>query len=353
MNLTCTYKEQIMKRITIVISLLFIAATLQLVYASGGNRTGTGGSPQLLVPTGARDLAMGGATISTTSGIEALFWNPAGIAKSKTGASIMFSHMSYIADIGVDYGAASANFEGIGTIALSIKSLSIGEMLVTTTQDPDGTGQTYSPQFFIAGATFAKQLSDRISVGVTANLVSERIAEASAGGVAFNVGVMYENLGSVNGLSLGVAVKNVGPQMKYDGPGLYAQGTVPGQNRSANLLKIEAAPYELPSTIEFGLGYHYSFSDNNSLQLSGTFQNNNFSGDEYKGGVEYGYNNNFFLRAGYTGSPSSQTDDYLYGFTAGAGVSYDFEGTQVAFDYAFRTVKYFDGNHVICVKLGF
>jgi hypothetical protein len=330
-----------------------LAAALQSVLASGGNRTGTGGAAQLQIPIGARDLAMGGATISTSSGIEALYWNPAGIAKSSTGASLMFSHMSYIADIGVDYGAASANFEGLGTFALSIKSLSIGEMLVTTTQNPDGTGQTYSPQFFVAGATFAKQLSDRISVGVTANLVSERIAEVSSSGVAFNVGVMYENLGSINGLSLGVAVKNVGPQMKYDGPGLYASAAVPGQNRGANLITIEAAPYELPSTIEFGLGYHYAFSGNNALQISGTFQNNNFSGDEYRGGVEYGYNNNFFVRAGYSGSPASQSDDYIYGLTAGAGVAYDFEGTQISFDYAFRSVKYFDGNHIISIKLGF
>ena len=40
-------------------------------------------------------------------------------------------------------------------------------------------------------------------------------------------------------------------------------------------------------------------------------------------------------------------------FTAGAGVSYDFEGTQVTFDYGYRSVKYFDGNHVISIKLGF
>ncbi len=340
-----------MKRISIILVLSLIA--LQGAFASGGNRTGTGGAAELLIPIGGRDLAMGGSTISTSTGIEALFWNPAGISKSKASANLMFSHMSYIADIGVDYGAASANFEGIGTFALSIKSLSIGEMLVTTTQNPDGTGQTYSPQFFIAGATFAKQLSDRVSVGVTANLVNERIAEVNTNGVAFNVGVIYDNLGSINGLSLGVAVKNIGPQMKFDGPGLYVQTTVPGQVAPANFLKLEAAPYELPSTVEFGLGYHYDFSGENSLQLSGTFQNNNFSGDEYKGGVEYGYNNNFFLRAGYTGSPSSQTPDYIYGFTAGAGVAYDFEGTQVSFDYAFRSVKYFDGNHVVSIKLGF
>jgi hypothetical protein len=353
MIMTLTYKEQIMKRITSILLLLFCAVTFQYLYASGGNRTGSGGAAELLIPTGARDLAMGGATISTTSGIDALFWNPAGIANAKSSVNMMFSHMSYIADIGVSYGAVSANFEGIGTFAFSVKSLSIGEMLVTTTLDPDGTGQTYTPQYFVAGLTFAKQLSDKISVGVTANLISERIAEVSTSGTAFNVGVKYENLANVNGLSLGVAVKNIGPQLKFEGPGLYQQGTVANQNRSANFVALESAPFELPSTFEFGLGYKYTMEGNSALLVSGTFQNNNFSGDEYKGGLEYGYNNNFFARVGYTGSPANQNPDYIYGFTAGAGIAYPMEGVEIAFDYAYRSVKYFDGNHTISIRLGF
>jgi len=353
MIMTLTYKEQIMKRILSILLLLFGAVTFQHLYASGGNRTGSGGAAELLIPTGARDLAMGGATISTTSGIDALFWNPAGIANAKSSVNMMFSHMSYIADIGVSYGAVSANFEGIGTFALSIKSLSIGEMLVTTTLDPDGTGQTYSPQFFIAGATFAKQLSDKISVGITANLVSERIADVNTSGTSFNIGVMYANLASINGLSLGVAVKNIGPQLKFEGPGLYQQGTVSNQNRPANFMGLEAASFELPSTFEFGLGYRYAMEGNSSIQIAGTFQNNNFSGDEYKSGLEYGYNNNFFARVGYSASPSNQDPNYIYGFTAGAGIAYPMEGVDIAFDYAYRAVKYFDGNHTISIKLGF
>lgn len=340
-----------MKRIWFMI--FVCACTLQYAYGSGGNRTGTGGAGQLIIPVGARDLAMAGASVSTTEGIEALYWNPAGITKSTNSTNVMFSHMSYIADIGVEYGAVSTNFEGIGTFALSIKSLSIGDMLVTTTNDPDGTGQTFSPQFFTVGASFARHLSDRISVGLTTSLVGERIADVSSNGVSFTVGVTYDNLASVNGLSLGVVVKNIGPQMTYTGPGLYAQGSSPGQNSPDNFVSREAAPFELPSSIEFGMGYHYAVGSNSDLLFSGTFQNNNFSGDEYKGGFEYGYNNNFFIRAGYMGSPESQSPDYIYGFTGGVGIAYAFEGTELSFDYAYRAVKYFDGNHIISIKVGF
>ena len=91
----------------------------------------------------------------------------------------------------------------------------------------------------------------------------------------------------------------------------------------------------------------------NSLQFAGTFQNNNFSGDEYKIGAEYGYNDIFFLRGGYSMSPESQTAEYIYGFTAGAGLHYNLEGISVAVDYAYRDVEFFDGNHIFGVMLGF
>ena len=100
-----------MKRLLgISIVLILVLATSSEGIAGPGNRTGTGGAAQLLVPVGARDLAMGGSTISTTKGIESLFWNPAGVAKSDNSANIIFSHMSYIADIGVEYGAVSGRF---------------------------------------------------------------------------------------------------------------------------------------------------------------------------------------------------------------------------------------------------
>lgn len=335
------------------LAVLLVAVVVNAVFAGAGNRRGTGGATELLVPVGARDLAMGGSTIATTSGIEALFWNPAGSAKINNSATLMLSHMDYIADIGLEYGAVAANFEGFGVVSFNIKSLSVGAIAVTTTQNPDGTGQTFTPQFITAGATFARQLSDRIAVGITANLVTERLGDVSTSGFAFNAGVIYDNLGEVPGLSLGVAVKNIGPQMTFDGPGLYQLATVNDQNRPSQYYKIDSAPFELPSTLEFGIGYKSTLNDQTSLLLSSTFQNNNFSGDEYKVGGELAYNNFLFIRGGYSMSPKSQEDDYLYGLTAGAGLNYQMEGLTITVDYAYRAVKYFDGNNVFSVKLGF
>jgi hypothetical protein len=322
------------------------------VYAQGGKRTGTGGASHLLIPVGPRGIAMGEANVSTSSGIESLFWNPAGVAKMDGSTDILFSHMSYIADIGVEYGALAANFEGFGVVTFSLKALSIGDIQITTTDNPDGTGEVFTPTMITAGLGFSRLLTENISVGLTANFISERIADVSASGVAFDVGVIYDNLAAVNGLSIGFVLKNFGPDMQYTGPGLIAQGQLDGLNRPPNFYTIEAAKFELPSNFQIAVGYKPVVDEVNSLQFSGTYMNNNFSGDEYKLGGEYGYNNNFFVRAGYQFAPDI-SDEYIYGFTAGVGVDYNVEGFGFKVDYAYRDVEFFDGNHIIALTLGF
>ena len=46
--------------------LLFALLTAQPVFAGAGNRVGTGGADELLIPVGTRDIAMGGSTLATT-----------------------------------------------------------------------------------------------------------------------------------------------------------------------------------------------------------------------------------------------------------------------------------------------
>jgi len=195
-------------------------------------------------------------------------------------------------------------------------------------------------------------LTESISIGLTANFISERIADVSASGIAFDVGVIYDNLADVNGLSIGFVLKNFGPDMQYSGPGLINFGQIDGVNRPPNFYTIESAAFELPSNFQIALGYSPVLDEINSLQFSGNYMNNNFSGDEYKLGGEYGYNNNFFVRAGYQLAPNI-SDNYIYGFSAGVGINYKVEGFGFKVDYAYRDVEFFDGNHIIALTLGF
>ena len=346
-----------MKKISLKLSFIiifFIAAGN--LFASGGNRNGTAGATELLIPVGARGIALGGSTIANSTGIEALFWNPANIARVEGySTNVLVSHMDHIADIGIEYGAVSTSIEAFGTIAFSIKSLSIGDVPVTTVENPDGTGALFSPQYITYGLTYARMLSDRISVGVTANLVSEKLYTVDATGYAFNIGVSYSGFANVSGLNIALVMKNIGPQMKYDGSGLLVNANVDGFNRTGQPYKIEASSFELPSTLELGLSYQPVLDDQNSLQISGVFTNNNFYGDEVKGGLEYGYNDLFFIRAGYSLAPELDSDFNTFGINAGAGLKYDIGGANLSVDYAYRANQYegLGDNHVFSVGFGF
>lgn len=346
-----------MKRIIKLISVFVLMLAVCNIFAEGGKRTGTAGASELLIPVGPRGIAMGESNLVTATGIEALFWNPAGVSHMQNNADVLFSHMSYIADIGIEYGAVAANFEGFGTIALSIKALSIGDIAVTTTTNPDGTGEVFSPSMVTTGLSYSRMLTDAISVGLTANLVSERLADVSATGIAFDFGVIYQNLGDINGLSIGVVMKNLGPEMQFDGSGLYQEGQIGGVNRPPTFYKVDSAPFEMPFNFQLAAGYKPVVDEMNSLEFTGVYMNNNFSPDEYKLGGEYGYNDLFFVRAGYQfasgAADSFGESNYIFGFTAGAGINYEVEGFGVKVDYAFRETQFFDGNHIFALTLGF
>jgi hypothetical protein len=328
-------------------------------YAGGRNRAGTNAASELLIPVGARYIAMGGASVATAAGIDAIHWNPAGLSRMTNSAGAMFSHMTYIADIDVEYLAVAANFSGFGTLGVTFKSLALGDIAITTEDSPDGTGGVYSPNFFTFGLTYSRLLTDRISVGATMNLVSEKLDRVSGSAVAFNAGVQYTDLGNVPGLSIGVAMKNVGTTMKYSGTGLLRQGQLQDISRGPSFYDVVAGTDELPSTIELGIGYSRSFGESGKLNLSSLFQNNNYDDDEVKVGAEYAYKDIVFLRGGWQFAPDSPNDAtgaenaYVFGPSFGGGFHYDLGGVDFTLDYAWRDVNFFDANNIFTIRLGF
>jgi hypothetical protein len=347
----------IIKRSAFVLAILLLCALT--VSAGNKNRIGTAGAQELLIPVGANGIAMGGSSLASIGGADAIYFNPAGVARSTADVDALFSSMKNIGDINVTYAAIAMKAGSIGSLALSIKSLSFGDIPVTTEFFPDGTGEMYSPSFVNLGLTYSNLLNDRVSVGVTATVVSEKIMSTSATGLAFNAGIQYAGLG-LPGLNLGVAIKNVGTQMKFDGANLVHQGTINDAQRNANpnSYAVQVSPYDLPASIEIGLSYTAKLSEKSALTLAGDFQNNNFADDEYKVGGELVLEKLLCLRAGYTFAPNADKDptgetSYIYGLSFGAGVILNLGGVDARVDYAYRSVKYFDGNNVFTVALGF
>ncbi len=331
--------------------LILISLSIGAAYAGSDNRKGTAGAMELLLPVGSRGSALSGSINAIATGVEAIRWNPAGMARGGGNIEALFSTMSYIADIRVNYFALSSSIGEIGSLGFSIQSINFGDIPITTVEAPEGTGGTFSPNYITGGLTFARAFTDRIHGGVTAKFVSERIVRTSASGIAFDFGVQY--ISKETGLNLGITLKNLGPEMSFDGPDLESFGSIPGQDPGSRprALRLPGASFELPSTLEMGLGYNYKIDDDNIVQFSGDFQNTNFGSDEYRLGTEYAYSNLLFLRGGYTFNQNP--DDAIYGVTLGFGVRIPVETSSIMIDYAYRHADFFDANQWFSVRVAF
>jgi hypothetical protein len=333
----------------VLILIIFILFLSSSAFAGSQARIGAAGAQELLIPVGARGISLQGANIADITGTEAIYWNPAGLAAGQR-TEAMFSYMSWIADIKVSYLAVGANIGQANAIGFTLRTLNAGDIEVTTAEQPEGTGEMFSPTFLVVGATYSRMMTDRIHFGFTTNLITENARQMKATGVAFDFGVQYRNL--LPGMQLGVALKNLGPDMKFDGPDVeypVDTGSEPGsRSRPAEL---NLAKFDLPVTFEIGLGYNYNFAEDHQASLYGNFRNFNLGNDYYMGGVEYGFRDLFFLRGGYLAT--QQNDDNIFGPTFGAGLQTNLAGTLVGFDYTYRTVEYFDANQFFSLRIGF
>lgn len=330
-----------MRNKTFLLIVALFLLTFQSVMAGNENRLGTAGAPELLIPVGSRGTALGGAVVANSYGIDAIYWNPAGLAWLE-GTEAMAAILPYIADIDVTYFAIGQQIEDFGTLALSVKVVSIGEIVETTDAFPNGTGSIFEPTMVSIGLTFAKAVSTQVNFGITGRYLREDIFQVSASGLSFDFGFTYEP--RVYGLTLGLAILNFGPDIVFSGSGF--ENAIDGRP----LASTEAGA-ELPTSIDIGLAYNFLNQELNSATLSGNFRSNNLSNDNWNSGVEYVYDERYSLRAGYL---YSDQEEFLYGFSLGAGVSVDLgEDSRLTFEYSWTDTEVFNSNQYFTVKASF
>jgi hypothetical protein len=333
--------------------------------AGTGKRIATAGASELLIPVGARATALGGANLANVYGIDAMYWNPAGVVGSTQRAEAMFSHLQWIGDINVNYVAAMANLGSFGAFGLNIKTLDFGDILETTVDNPGGTGAVFSPNYLTVGLNYSRMMTDRIHFGVNVKVISEKIIGVSASGLGFDFGLQYVN--SSAGIKLGVVLANFGSDMKFSGSNLETRVQLPGteDGTTQSSVSVPVASFDLPSQLKFGISYDLSVTSDNMVTVMGSFVNNSYAFDQYTLGAEYNFRKMFFLRGAYTtayregmetGSDSftSSTEDFIFGPSFGAGFKFNVGSNMTLnFDYAYRTAKYFDNNQWFSLTVGF
>ena len=329
-----------MKYKLVILTMVLLVLSLSSAYAGNSLRVGTAGAQELLIPVGSRGTAMGGAVLSTAYGVEAMYWNPAGLSGLE-GTEAAFTHLPYIADIDVNYVGVATNIEGFGTLGVGAKVVSIGEIEETTEDYPDGTGRVFDPSLTVLNVSYAREFTASVSFGVTAMFINEDIFEVQASGIAFDVGFIYKP--RWYGLTLGLAIKNYGPEMQFDGIGFDREL----DDRPVRPINDD---FDLPSSINIGLGYDFLDDGKNLANLSTNFRSNNYSEDYWQGGAKYVYDGKYAIRAGYN---FSDADSYLYGVTFGARLMVPLGGVDFSFEYSWNETEVFDDNQYFTVKANF
>ncbi|MEA3507264.1 MAG: PorV/PorQ family protein [Elusimicrobiota bacterium] len=204
-----------------VTAAVLVSSYLTASYAASGSS----GAAFLKIAPGAAPVGMGGAHTAIAGDINALYYNLAGISSIRE-TQIGASHTEWVSDIRYDYAAGAFKINK-GVLGISATLLTMGQM--------EGRGEDSQETEDFEASDFAFQASySRGMYGGSIKLIRQSIADETALGVAFDAGVNKSLPQISDNLNLGVAVRNIGPKVKFMSEG-----------------------YSLPATITAGLGYGY------------------------------------------------------------------------------------------------
>ncbi|WP_420455397.1 PorV/PorQ family protein [Rubrivirga sp.] len=316
----------------------------------GDERAGTAGASFLLVPSTARTTSLGnGLTggLRSLSGIEALQSNPAALM-ANDGTEALFSYNNYVADIGVNYFGVAQSF-GSSNIALSVTSWDFGQLVRTDAEFSDPTDLTFDATAVVVGASYARAFTDRIAAGVTVKAINESIDNIDGNAVAFDAGMTY-TVGE-SGLQFGVSLRNFGTKINYGGNGL-SQTVALDPDGGSFPVALEADSYELPSLLNFGATYSREFAGDLTASVLGNFRSNAYDQAEFAGGLELGYADLVYARAGVNMMPEQDRNEFEM-WSVGAGVNVPVSNSSISVDYAFRSMGDLGETNLITAKIGF
>jgi hypothetical protein len=345
------------KNITFFLSFFMVA----VAFAGNPDRQGEAGAYELLLNPWARSVGLNTLNTSFVRGAESMNLNVAGLGRI-TGTEIGLTHSIYLQGTGLSMSSAAIarKLDNGGAFGLSLNALSFGKIPLTTSGLPEGTGATFSPTFFNLGLSYAHVFEKKVSVGITARIVNETVAEVSATAISLDAGVQY-----ISGpdafperFKFGISLRNIGSRMKFGGQGLnYSTNNPDGTLPYKITVAKQTNEFELPSQLNIGMAY--DILPEEKMRLTGVlnFTSNAFARDDVGGGLEFSFNNLIALRAGYRYEIGIVTDGKQPVYTGLAGgITVNIPGKKdsekmMSVDYSYQTTRVWGGTHNISLRL--
>jgi hypothetical protein len=301
--------------------------------------------PFLLVSPDARAGAMGETGVATLPDVHATHWNPSKLAFLSDKYGFSASYSPWLQNIAPDINMAYLNgyyrLDERNVIGGSLRYFSYGDIQLT-----DATGSEialYNPNELAIDASLARSFGENFSLGtalrfVFSNISNNGIVDGSqnraATGLAADISAYYKSdrkpmFGKEATLAAGLNISNIGTKMSYsdNAPRIF----MPTNLRLGGASTIHLDEYS-DFTVSLDINKLLVPSEPNSTKsvpagIFGSFNDapGGFSEELqeiiYSTGLEYWYNKQFALRAGYFyENPNKGNRSYL---TLGAGLKYN------------------------------
>ena len=257
-----------MKKVIVVLMLVVLSVSL----VSASDLAGTAGMQFLKIGADARGNSLSGAVISAVSGVDSIYWNPAGMT-SMGNKEAMMTYNNWIGGMTYLYAGFGMPLlvSKLGKVGGSITFLSEGdvEQAAGNITDLNSLG---SYDLAISGA-YSMKLG-LVQVGGAIRFITKSVFGENSTGVVIDLGGQM-SIPSVNGLRAGMVVKNLG----------FASA-------------IGDKPENMPLMYQVGVSYKYVQQDNT---ITGMLSSDIMIDDlPYVNiGAEYGYRGSVYVRLGY------------------------------------------------------
>ena len=270
----------------------------------------------LRVEQGARPVAIGGAFTGIADDINTIFYNPAGLTNISS-MEYVFSYTDWLVDSKFFSGAFGYT-TGFGSFGVSFVHFGIKEFEETLPLQPEGTGRMVGAGNLALGLAYAREITDRLSLGGHVRYIQETLDQDVRKTVAFDVATFYRT--GFHNLTLGIALRNLGPDQAV-----------------SKVTRSESFP--MPIDFNVTVASQILGSREGPFCLNLAFENG-FTidlGDRYRLGTELWLLDIIAIRGGYRFNYSNE--DFSFGF----GLSPVFQNKRINIDMAYTHFKeYFE-----------
>jgi len=298
-----------------------IASSLLMLLVASTALAAPPGFAFLEIPAGARASSMAGAYASIAQGAEAALWNPAGLGAIR-GFQVSANHAELQANLHYDAIVLGGGLWG-GGWGTSMRALY--SEAIDARDDLGNLTGSFGAHDLEFALTYGHRVGGGVSLGGSAQLVRERLADLAAQTYAFNVGASWEP-SVIEGSRVSVSLHNLGPAAHYTIDG------VPGQDVG------------LPQSMQTGVSL--ARTSGHGITLRGSLEGRFTEGRSGLGmvGAELATFGGAAVRGGW------RINDASSNFTLGAG----YATGGVRFDYAFIPLELDQGDsHRFSVDLQF